>query len=209
LTQYYHDLVTQKSWQLLQDLKQKYKFVLIGGWAVFLYTKALKSKDIDFVLDYPELEKLREAFLVTKNERLKKYEIKTEGIDIDIYLPFYSELGLPAEKVSEHTLFLEGFKVPEVEILAILKAKALQERKGSLKGKKDLIDLVGLFGLDVFNFEKLTEYAEKYQTTESLAALAQEVRQASGIEELGLNVHQMARLKKKILSQLLFKQTTG
>ena len=202
MTQYYHDLVTQKSWQLLQDLKQKYKFVLIGGWAVFLYTKALKSKDIDFVLNYPELERLREAFSVTKNERLKKYEIKTEGIDIDIYLPFYSELGLPAERISGHSVVLEGFKVPEVEILAILKAKALQERKGSLKGKKDLIDLIGLFGLEAFNFKKLGEYTEKYQATEFLATVAHEMRQASGIEELGLNVHQMARLKKKILSQL-------
>lgn len=200
--QYYHDLITQKSWQLLQSLKKKYNFVLIGGWAVYLYTKALKSKDIDFVLDYPELERLREGFSVTKNERLKKYEIKTEGMDIDIYLPFYSELGLPAEKISGHSLFLEGFRVPEVEILAILKAKALQERKGSLKGKKDLIDLVGLFGLEAFNFKKLSEYTEKYQATEFLATVAQEVKQASGIEELGLNVHQMARLKKKILSQL-------
>jgi len=53
---YYHDLIAQKSWQLLQSLGKKFDFVLIGGWAVFLYTGALKSKDIDLILDYPQLE---------------------------------------------------------------------------------------------------------------------------------------------------------
>ena len=59
---FYHNLITQKSWQLLQDLRRRYQFILIGGWAVFLYTKALKSKDIDLVMGYEELKKLKEEF---------------------------------------------------------------------------------------------------------------------------------------------------
>jgi hypothetical protein len=47
---YYNDLITQKSWQTLQVLRGRLEFVLIGGWAVYLYTKALKSKDIDLNL---------------------------------------------------------------------------------------------------------------------------------------------------------------
>ena len=58
---YYHDIVTQKSWEELKKLNKKVKFVLIGGWATYLYTKELKSKDID------------------------------------IYLPHYSEIGIPKE----------------------------------------------------------------------------------------------------------------
>lgn len=126
---YYHDLITQKSWQLLQSLGKKFDFVLIGGWAVFLYTGALKSKDIDLILDYPQLEQMKNEFSIIKNERLKKYEAKTEEIDIDIYLPFYSDLGVPVEEVVKLTMRLEGFKVPKIELLALLKAKALTERK--------------------------------------------------------------------------------
>lgn len=44
---YYNDLITEKSWQYLQTLRRETNFVLIGGWAVYLYTKSLKSKDFD------------------------------------------------------------------------------------------------------------------------------------------------------------------
>jgi len=33
--QYYQDLITSKSFKILQDLKRNYKFILIGGWSVF------------------------------------------------------------------------------------------------------------------------------------------------------------------------------
>ena len=201
--EYYHNLIIQKSWQLLQKLKQKYDFILIGGWAVFLYTKALKSKDIDLVLDYPELEKFKEDFSVFKNERLKKYEAKAEELEIDLYIPHYSNPGLPAEEVSKLTTSLEGFIVPQPEILAILKAKALSERKKSVKGRKDLIDLVSLFGLEEFDFKKLNDEVKKYKVGELLKTVKETLREVSQIEELNLNTHQMSQLKKKVLSQLI------
>src|SRR3989338_3375463 len=84
---YYHDLITEKSFQALQKLKRKHDFVLIGGWAVFLYTKALKSRDIDFICDYEELQKLKAEYDLVKNDRLKKYEIHMGEFDVDIYVP--------------------------------------------------------------------------------------------------------------------------
>lgn len=200
--EFYHDLITQKSWQLLQRLKKKYQFILIGGWAVFLYTRALKSKDIDLILEYSQLEKLKEEFPVTKNERLKKYEARNDGLEIDIYLPFYSNPGLPAEEVSRFTHSLEGFIVPQAEILALLKARALKERKNSVKGRKDLLDLVGLFRLDGFDFEKLNKLAKKYQLEDLVKITISELKNTTQIEELNLNSHQFSRLKKRILPQL-------
>lgn len=200
--EFYHDLITQKSWQLLQILKKKYQFVLIGDWAVFLYTRALKSKDIDLILEYSQLEKLKEEFSVTKNERLKKYEARNDGLEIDIYLPFYSNLGLPAEEVSKFTHSLEGFIVPQAEILALLKARALKERKNSVKGRKDLLDLVGLFWLDGFDYEKLNKLAQKYQLMDLIKTVTAELKNTSQLEELNLNPHQFSRLKKRILPQL-------
>ena len=200
--QYYHDLITQKSWQLLLSLKKKYDFVLIGGWAVYLYCQTLKSKDIDLILDYPALEKLKEEFPVAKNDRLKKYETKTEETDIDIYLPYYSELGLPADEVIKLTTMLENFKVPEMEVLTILKAKAFQERKDSVKGRKDLLDLVSLLRLEAFNFQKLKDIIRNYQKNDLLSLIRESIKTVMQIEEIDLNSHQMAQFKKRVLPLL-------
>jgi len=200
--QYYHDLITQKSWQLLLSLKKKYDFVLIGGWAVYLYGQTLKSKDIDLIINYPVLEQLKEEFTVVKNDRLKKYETKTEETDIDIYLPYYSELGLPADEVIKLTTMLENFKVPDVEILALLKAKALLERKNSVKGRKDLIDLVSLFSLEGFDFKKLGQHARKFQSENLLRVIVEKVKSTTKIDELNLNVHKMAEFKRRTLPKL-------
>ena len=70
--EYYHDNITRQSYSVVQTLNREYNFVLIGGWAVFLYAGTLKSKDIDIIIDYGALTKLKENFDVLKKERLKK-----------------------------------------------------------------------------------------------------------------------------------------
>ena|SRR3990170_5953418 len=196
---FYHNLITDKSWQLLLNLRKKYKFILIGGWAVFLYTRALKSKDIDLVVEFPELDELHNEFGVHKNDRLKKYESKVEGLDIDIYVPFYSNPGLPAEDLKKYTFSLEGFKVPKMEALAILKQKALIERAGTVKGRKDLIDLVSLFLLADFDWDKYHQIINKYQLSDHLQFVCEILTKTTKIEELDLNIHKMAKFKKRVL----------
>lgn len=196
---FYHNLVTQKSWQLLQDLRKKYQFILIGGWAVFLYTHALKSKDIDLVTEYEELEKLKREFEVSKNERLRKYEARSEEVEIDIYLPFYSNPGIPAEELKKFTLSLEGLVVVEKEILAILKQKVLMVRGESVKGRKDLADLVSLLRLPDFDWDKYRHLVKEYRVEDYLRFSQKILRETFKIEEIGLNVHQFSRFKRKIL----------
>lgn len=199
---FYHNLITQKSFQLLQGLRKKYDFILIGGWAVFLYTNALKSKDIDIVLEYSELEKLKLDFEVSKNERLKKYEAKTAEVEIDVYVPFYSNPGLPAEVLKDFQITLEGFQTLRIEVLAILKQKALRERVNTVKGRKDLIDLVSLFSLDDFDWDKYGSYVKLYGVEEYLDFTRKVVKNTVEIEEINLNIHQFARFKRKILPLL-------
>jgi hypothetical protein len=196
---FYHDLITGKSWELLKKLGRKYDFILIGGWAIYLYTRALKSKDIDLVLNYEGLEKFKKDFEVLKNNRLRKYEVKSGGLDIDIYVPFYSNPGLPAEELKKYVCSLEGFSVVEKEVLAILKGKALLERENTLKGRKDLIDLVSLFRLPDFDFKRYQKIIKEYKLEQILVSGREIIQRTPKIEELGINVHQMAGLKKKIL----------
>lgn len=196
---YYHDLVTEKSWLALQELKRKYKFVLVGGWAVYLYTKGLKSHDIDFICDYKELEKLKNEYELIKNERLKKYEIHKGDFDIDIYVPFFSDLGLPMEDLQNMAWSKEGFDVLKPEALLILKQKAYSDRKHSLKGEKDKLDIISLTA----KMEDLSKYHElllKYGLRgykETLHDLFSKTRSAP---ELNINEYAFSKLRKKLFN---------
>lgn len=200
--EFYHDLITKKSFETLQQLKKRYNFILIGGWAVFLYTKALKSKDIDIIIDYDELDKIRKDFQLFKNERLKKYEIKIEEIDIDIYLPHFSKSGFPIEEIKNYCQSIEGFLAPLPEVLLIMKTFTFGERKGAVKGKKDLIDIFSLLKEEKINWQKYKELIEKYNLKEVNEELKNLISSQSPIPELNLLNHQISKLKKKILKIL-------
>lgn len=200
--QYFHDLVTQKSFELLKQLQRQFDFVLIGGWAVYLLTQNLKSKDIDLVVDYPELERMRKIYDLTKNDRLKKYEIKQDEIDIDIYVYHYSNPGLPAAEVAKFSIPTEGFKIPRPEVLLILKLRAFRARRGSPKGEKDKIDILSLLGLENFNLDFYKDALLQYGLTDYLSSLKQLVAQTQDVKELGLDRHKFSRFKKKILKML-------
>lgn len=67
---------------------------------------------------------------------MKNYEAKIEEIDIDIYLPYFSDLNFPIEEIKNYLQSIEGFKVPIPEILLILKVATYFERRGTTKGEK-------------------------------------------------------------------------
>jgi hypothetical protein len=202
MPEFYHRLITEKSFKILQRLKKKFKFILIGGWAVFLYAKTLKSKDIDIVVDYDQLEEFRKKYDVFKNERLKKYEIKTGEVDIDIYLPYFSELGLKVEEIQKYCQSREGFAVPIPEILLILKIYTYQQRKSTNKGRKDLIDIFSLLRNGGIDWAKYKELIEKYGFKNLAAELKNLVCKQKAIPELNLFNHQIAKLKKETLEKI-------
>jgi len=200
--QFYHSLVTEKSYEFLQSLKRDYQFILIGGWAVYLYTRALKSKDIDIIIDYGELTKLRESFDVFKNDRLKKYEIKTGEFDIDIYLPHYSQLGVDAQEIQKKSIAREGFVVPELEMLFLLKLFAWENPRGSAKGRKDELDIFSLIFLPEFDATKYLAQIKKLGMDKLHKDLAALVKNTSRIEELGIDEQKMVKSKKIILKTM-------
>jgi len=201
MTQYWDDLITKQSWLKLHQINKKYKFVLIGGWAVFAFTKALKSRDIDIIVDFNTLSQLQKDFHLNKNERLKKYEIKEMQFDIDIYVEHYSELGLPAEEITKQTIIKDGFCLPKIELLIILKQIVYALRKGSIKGEKDKIDLFSLLMQDIsLNFYR--KLLEKYNLKKLENELTELLQETVEIREINLNKQKIAKLKKEILAQL-------
>lgn len=199
---FYQDIVVEKSWQILKTLKKQMDFVLIGGWAVYLYTKGLKSKDIDLIIDYDQLEKLKSDYDVYKNERLRKYEIKKEGIDIDIYLPHFSHLGLPIIEIINYQDKMGTFSLPRKEILLVTKQTAYQARKASVKGQKDLIDITALMILDDFDFGFYRKIVRENRLSHYIDAAITMIAETKEVKELGFNRHYFAKKKKAILDKL-------
>ena len=202
MPEYYQSFVTEKSFQLLKQLQADYDFILIADWAVFGYTHALKSKDIDIIVDFEELNKLKKAYQVNKNERLKKYEINFGEADLDIYLPFYSQFCLPVEFIQANLNSIEGFKAPRLEVLLILKQQAYQGRRGSAKGEKDKLDILSLVSRQEFDFVFYRKALQTHQLSDYQKSLISLLKETQSAEPLGLNVYQFSRLKKGIINQL-------
>lgn len=200
---YYRDSVTQKSWQLLTELAKKYKFVLIGGWAVWLYTKQLKSKDIDIVVDLNQLAELKTRFDLIKNPRLKKYEFRAAEIQVDVYTPYYSVPGgIPAETILKHSAKLEGFTVPKPEVLLITKIITWAKRRGSAKGKKDFLDILGLLSFPDTNLKQVKSHINSAEIKNSVLLLINQLKKTYSALELDINRHQFAKLKFRWLKSL-------
>lgn len=196
---YYHDLITEKSWQKLQELRKEYRFILIGGWAVYLYTKGLKSRDIDFICDYDELQKFKADHELIKNERLKKYEIHAGEFDIDIYVPFFSDLGIPVEDLIKMSHSIQGFTVLKAESLLLLKQKAYRDRAASAKGEKDRLDIIALLysgSIDVAIYKGLIKKYRLEGYDKDIKEILLSTREAP---QLSVGEHAFSQFKKKLL----------
>ena len=201
---YYRDTVTQKSWQLLTELTRKFRFVLIGGWAVWLYTKQLKSKDIDIVVDLSQLAKLKTRFDLVKNNRLKKYEFRNGEVQVDVYTPYYSfPGGVPAETILEYSVKLAGFTVVGADLLLITKIVTWASRRGSAKGQKDFLDIIGLLSLSEINHKQIKARLNPDKIKTAVNLLVNQLKKTYSAPELNINSHQFSKQKKRWLKLFL------
>lgn len=200
----WRDATTEKSWALLQKLNSEVSFVLIGGWAVYLYTQALKSKDVDMVVSLEELRKLEGLYAVVKNPRLKRYEFLVEGVGVDLYVPFYSDLGVPAEELLRNTTSLSGFTLPLPEYLLITKQKAELERTNSDKGLKDRIDILAMLMRSAVSIENYTKVLSQYKLDHYLRELVRIISNAQEeLRQLGMtNPREAKMIRKELLKKV-------
>jgi hypothetical protein len=204
IVEFWNDSITKRSWDELLSLSKKYDFIVIGGWAAYLWIGIHKSKDIDIVVEYDLLNQLRQDFDLVKNERLNKYEIKMGEFDLDIYLPGYSKLSFPVEKIREHVQTVKGLKVPVPEALVILKQGAEKERRGSIKGKKDLIDIITILIHSGFSIKKYLSLLDSLSIKGFEKELETELSlfNTDDIRYIGIDFNQFAKWKKAFLKEL-------
>ena len=205
MTEFWPELLTKASWEKLQGLKKEIKdLVVIGGWAVYLWTGMHKSKDIDIIVDFKTLEALKHAYDLGKNPQLRKYEIKLEKFDIDIYVPYFSKFSIPTEEIMQSTEIVQGFKVPIPEVLIILKQSAEIDRKNSIKGEKDAIDIITLLSKTNFKAEKYAKLIRKHKIEIYRDELIRTISNFNpkNSEHVGMGFKEFQNWKKIILKEL-------
>jgi len=199
---YWNDIITEKSWNVLKELNKKIKFTLIGGWAAYLWSHSHKSKDIDIVVEFGELEKIKKAYKLKKNDNLRKYEITIDEIDVDIYVPYYSRLAVPAEDIRKYAEKIENFNVVKPEILLILKQAAEYDRQESEKGLKDRIDIMGILLNCDIDSALYKEKLKEYRLMHYKSRLIEIVNTFRDLKYLTLNPREFKVKKREILNRL-------
>lgn len=198
--EFWNSQLTEKSWKILQDIRKKYDFILIGGWATYLWTKQQKSKDIDIVIGINELQKLKKLDL-RKNDRLKKYELKFDEIDVDIYVEHYSELAIPVKDIKNFSAETEGFNLISKEALLILKQGAEIDRENSIKGEKDRVDIISLLFFSNPDFKKYLNILKKYSKENYLERLTSILKNFKDYNSINMTPREFKLKKEKILNE--------
>ena len=199
--EFWNSTLTEKSWEIMLKLKEKkFDFVVIGGWAAYLWTNLHKSKDVDIVIkDFEDLSFLKKDYELIKNDSLKKYEIKIEEIDIDIYVPFFSKLAIDADEIKKHTTKIQGFEVVKPEVLLILKQGAEKDREKSVKGGKDRIDIVALLCYSEIDFKEYFSLLKEYKLENFYERLKNIISNFKEIKYLNMNPREFKLKKQEII----------
>lgn len=204
--EFWNDIATDRSWNVLIKLAKQFDFVIIGGWAAYLHTKTMKSKDIDIVVNFDTLEKMALNYNLKKNTNLKKYEIIIDEISVDIYVPFFSKFAISLNEIENYFTSIEGMKVVTPEILLVLKQQAELERNDSIKGQKDRIDILNIMVNSKIDMKKYLRFVKKYDLKDYPSRLREIVKTASKeFEYLGLkDPRKIKLLKNKLIEKLRY-----
>ncbi|MFH1192258.1 MAG: hypothetical protein V1655_02165 [bacterium] len=122
--------------------------------------------------------------------------------DIDIYLPHYSKIGFPLEELKNHIRIVDGFKVPRAEILLALKLFAYHDRKKSVKGDKDKIDIISILDAIAIDWKFLKITNKKDKSVPFIEEIKEILSSINKIEELSLTEHKYSKLKRKIINEI-------
>jgi len=185
----WRDEVVEKSWRVLGELRTLADFVLIGGWGVYLWTKKLKSRDVDICIDQENFYKLQSDLLqrdygLKRNVRLMKFEALIGDVEVDIYTPFMSKLTVPCLDLFDNKLYssIERFKVAIPEALLLLKAQATQQRWHAEKGVKDRVDIISLLKFAEIKRDMLKQMLKKYDKDDTLRSVIKRTISESRVE---------------------------
>ena len=124
--------------------------VLLGGWATYIRTGLAKSHDIDVIVDHSTLDRLRGKYELSPSRHIagQKFELKLEGVTVDVYPVYQSRLGqrlqVPVEALINHSEQIDHVRVLSAEAQFVAKMAALLDRPDTLPGEKDRQEMFAL-----------------------------------------------------------------
>jgi len=208
----WNEKAIEKSERVLKEFGKVSDFVLIGGWAVFFWTKSIKSIDIDIYMNFKDFYKIQstlaeKGIFISFNPRLKKYNTKIEEVDIDIYMPDKCDLLPPCKDVFENKWFeiIEGFKILKPEPLLLLKVGAENKRANTMKGFKDRCDILSLMvklDLDMKFLDKLFKIYAPELKDRLLKIVKDSSEEYTYVVGKKIIPSKLKKLKRKIISKI-------
>lgn len=156
-----------------------------------------------FDIILPELKDLgilKQRYSLQKNDNLKKYEVNLEDLDLDIYVPYYSQLTIPVHDIAKETARVQGFEVVLPEIFLLLKQGAELDRRDSVNGQKDRIDIMTLLCYAPLNLKKYDHLLHKYTLQQFRQRLKEIVQTFQDYTYLQMNAKDYAKKKKELLA---------
>ncbi len=204
--------VYEKSLEILRKIidaqeKNKFQIVLIGGWAAYAYNPYMKSRDIDLVVKKEDYWKLKNflsslGFSETYGGHLGKkgFLLLYQGdkIEVDVYDETVAGFGVKRaiENSKEREIENKLVKVASVTDLIIMKFKSAIDRIGSMKGEKDLSDLLAILdkhSQDI-NWGIVVEEISKKETVNVMRILLSDIKQTQKI--YGMDFQKFQEMKR-------------
>ena len=172
---------------------------VIGEWAIWAYNPYKYSMDIDIVLKPGDMWKVREKLLElgfneTSGSHLGKKGFKKALEDGVIEVDAYDDMigpfkaGDVLRRSIKKKLFGHMTKVASPTDLLILKLHALMERQESVKGQKDISDLIALLlaARGEMDVEKVREAVAKKALKDAIAILTSSYQQTARFYPLSM-----------------------
>lgn len=194
----------RRLWLGVCELEDEFegRLVFIGGVAVYLHVRRAQlserfvefSHDGDFSISLSDFGVLRDTDDVTKNLRLRKYQIVRHDAEFDVYLERQSGLVVPFRALYAASTVIDRVRVASLEHLLALKLEAYRDRRRSTKGSKDERDIVrvvyllsrGVYGDLLFYLPKA-----------SLELLAEVDRSHAFMQIAGGNAHEARKIRER------------
>ena len=111
-------------------------------------------------------------------------------------------MTIPTEDIRIYSTKIEGFDVVIPEVLLILKQGAELNRRNSIKGEKDRIDIVSLLFFIKIYFNKYFSILKKYKLEDYLNELIKLLKEFKDYNSLNLNPREFKLKRQEIMNKL-------
>jgi hypothetical protein len=161
--QFWNNDKTDRSLLVLRSLSKGIGFVLIGGWAVYMYVNSQKSEDVDIAVEPDRLDFFRRHGISEYEGLPIKYSV-VGGTIVNLFINGYADQALPvpvSRIMSDYTL-IDDIKVVRKELLLLLKLWGYF-RSDDTKLRKDMIDVLTLVFYGGIDLRKFARYISEYK----------------------------------------------